>query len=107
MEVLTNFTVIIIFKKDFIYLFLEWETQREREGKKYQYVVASHAPPTGDLVHNPGMCPRLGIKPATLWFTGWRLVHGATPARAGNHSETYKCIKPFHCKFTISHHKFT
>ena len=27
------------------------------------------------------MCPRLGIKPATLWFTGWHSVHWATPAR--------------------------
>ena len=27
------------------------------EGKKHQCVVASHAPPTGDLAHNPGMCP--------------------------------------------------
>ena len=27
-------------------------------------------PPTGDLAHSPGMCPRLGIEPATLQFTG-------------------------------------
>ena len=27
------------------------------EGKKHQCVVASHAPPTGDLAHNPGICP--------------------------------------------------
>ena len=29
----------------------------EREGEKHQGVVACHAPPTGDLAHNPGMCP--------------------------------------------------
>ena len=29
----------------------------EREGEKHQCVVASHTPPTGDLAHNPGMCP--------------------------------------------------
>ena len=29
----------------------------KREGKKHQCVIASHAPPTGDLAHNPGMCP--------------------------------------------------
>ena len=29
----------------------------EREVEKYRYVVASHMPPTGDLAHNPGMCP--------------------------------------------------
>ena len=28
-----------------------------REGEKHQCVVASHAPPTGDLAHNPGTCP--------------------------------------------------
>ena len=27
------------------------------EGEKHQCVVASHTPPTGDLAHNPGMCP--------------------------------------------------
>ena len=34
----------------------------------------------------PGRKPRhvtwLGIEPATLWFTGWHLIHWATPARA-------------------------
>ena len=29
----------------------------EREGGKHQCVDASHAPPTGDLACNPGMCP--------------------------------------------------
>ena len=48
------FFKIYIFK-DFIYLFLE---KREgREGEKHQRVVASRAPPTGDLACNPGMCP--------------------------------------------------
>ena len=28
-----------------------------REGEKHQCVIASHVPPTGDLAHNPGMCP--------------------------------------------------
>ena len=27
------------------------------EGEKHQCVVASHTLPTGDLAHNPGMCP--------------------------------------------------
>ena len=55
------------FLKDFIYLFLE--KGREKEGEKNQCVVPSHVPPTGDLASNPGMCPRLGIEWATLWFT--------------------------------------
>ena len=29
----------------------------EREREKHQCVVASHVLPTGDLAHNPGMCP--------------------------------------------------
>ena len=35
-----------------------------REGEKHQCVVASHAPPTGDMAHNPGMCPD--------WELNWR-----------------------------------
>ena len=42
--------------KDFIYLFLE-KGKGGREEEKYQCVVAFCAPPTGDLAHNPGMCP--------------------------------------------------
>ena len=37
------------------YLFLE--KGEGKEGEKCQCVVASRAPPTGDLAHNPGMCP--------------------------------------------------
>ena len=29
----------------------------ERQGEKYQCVVVSHAPPTGNLDHNPDICP--------------------------------------------------
>ena len=36
----------------------------EREGEKHQCKVASGAPPTGDLAHNPGMCPN--------WELNWR-----------------------------------
>ena len=46
-----------LFKKDFIYLFLERGREGEREGEKHQCVVTSHMPPTGDLACNPGMCP--------------------------------------------------
>ena len=46
-----------LFLEDFIYLFLERGREREIEGKKCQCVVASCAPPTGDLAYNLGMCP--------------------------------------------------
>ena len=48
-------------------LFLEG-MEGEREGEKYQCVVASCAPPTGELTHNPGMCPDWESNPVTLWF---------------------------------------
>ena len=51
-----NWEVQYFLKKDFIY-FLERGREGEREGEKHQCVVASHMPPTGDLAHNPGMCP--------------------------------------------------
>ena len=38
-----------VFFKDFIYLFLERGKEGEREGEKYQYVVTTHIPLTGDL----------------------------------------------------------
>ena len=64
--------MIRFFKILFIYLFLrfyllifrEKGRERDREGEKHQCVVASHAPPTGDLAHNPGMCPD--------WESNWQ-----------------------------------
>ena len=44
------------FLKD-LFIFRERRKEGEREGEKQQCVVASHVPPTGDLAHNPGMCP--------------------------------------------------
>ena len=55
--------------------FLERGGGKEKEREKHQGVVASPAPPTGDLAHNTGMCPRLGTEPATLWFTGQHSIH--------------------------------
>ena len=52
-----GFFLTNIFLKDFIYLLLERGREGEREGEKHQCVVASCAPPTGDLAHDPGMCP--------------------------------------------------
>ena len=51
------------FKKNFIYLFLERGEGREKERERSINVgeilqlVAFHMPPTGNLAHNPGMCP--------------------------------------------------
>ena len=43
------------FFQDFVYL--NRGEGKEKEGEKHQCVVASHAPPIGDLAGNPGMCP--------------------------------------------------
>ena len=48
----------------FIYLFLERGREGEKEGENHQCVVASQPPPTGDLAHNPGLCPD--------WESNWR-----------------------------------
>ena len=49
--------------KDSYLLFRETGREKERE-RKHQCVVASRAPPTGDLARNPGMCPD--------WELNWR-----------------------------------
>ena len=64
-----------LFFKDLFYLFLERGEGREKEGEKHRCVretstVASRTPPTRDPAHNPGMCPVLGIEPATFRFVG-------------------------------------
>ena len=46
------------------YLFLEGGREEDREGEKYQCVVALCTPPTWDLACNPGMCPD--------WESKWR-----------------------------------
>ena len=49
-----NLTFYLFFKG---LIDLERGRERERQGEEHQHVVAPHAPPTGDLVCNPGMCP--------------------------------------------------
>ena len=66
----------------YLFIFFQSEGKVGREGKTHQCVVVSSMPPTGDLTCNPGMCPRLGIKLATLLFAGPHSIHWATLARA-------------------------
>ena len=40
-----------------LFVFRERGRDKERGGEKHRCVFASCAPPTGDLAHNPGMCP--------------------------------------------------
>ena len=46
-----------IFKRFYLLLFRQRGRVGERVEEKHQCVVASCAPPTGDLARNPGMCP--------------------------------------------------
>ena len=59
-----SFSLHFDFLRLYLFTFLERGREGEREGEKHQCVVASCASPTGDP--GPGMCPRLGIEPATL-----------------------------------------
>ena len=45
------------FLRFYFFIFRERRREGEREGEKHPCVVASHAPPAGDLACNPGMCP--------------------------------------------------
>ena len=56
-------------KRFYLFIFRERGREGEREGEKYQCVVASLLAPTGDLACHPGMCPD--------WEMNW-----AIPARA-------------------------
>ena len=62
------FTMFLFFKKILFIYFREGKGGRE-------CVIASHAPPTGDLAYNLGVCPRLGIEPVVLWFSGLCSIH--------------------------------
>ena len=51
------FHFLSFFFKFYLFIFRERGREGEREGEKHQCVVASYAPSTGDLAHNPGMSP--------------------------------------------------
>ena len=73
-----------LFLKDFMYLFSERgegrEKERERNNQVWLPLKCPHWGPDQQLRH----VPWLGIKPATLWFTGQHSIHWATTARAIN-----------------------
>ena len=52
----------ILFK--ILFIFRERGREGEKEGEKHPCVVAPHLLPSGDLAHNPGLCPD--------WELSWR-----------------------------------
>ena len=54
-----GFMLKLLFFKDFIYLFLDRREgeEKERERNINVWLPPHPAPPTGDLAHNPGLCP--------------------------------------------------
>ena len=46
-----------IFKRSYLFVFIERGKEGEREGEKHPCVVASHTPTIWDLACNPGMRP--------------------------------------------------
>ena len=49
--------ILLYLSCSFFLRFLFIFGERGREGEEHQCVVDSHVAPTGDLAHNPGMCP--------------------------------------------------
>ena len=73
----SNFQVFVFwvfFLRFYVFIFREKRREGEREGEKHPCVVASCTPPTGNLAHNPGMCP------------DWELNHRPFGSRARNQS---------------------
>ena len=62
--------LFLIFLRLYLFIFRERGREGEREGEKYQYVVASHVAPTGDLAYSRGMFPD--------WESNWQLF-GSQP----------------------------
>ena len=58
------FSFLSFFLRFDLFIFRDRGREGEREGKKYQCMVASHTPSTGDLAHNSDMCPD--------WEWNWR-----------------------------------
>ena len=56
-DIHSDLVCFIFFLRFYLFIFRERGKKGEREGEKHQCVVASYMSPSGDLAHNPGMCP--------------------------------------------------
>ena len=93
----------------FIYLLLERGERKEEERKRNISVpeihkqVASHTPRTGDLAHNPGMCPNHGLN---QWPLGLQASAQSTEPHQPGHNFTIKknLINKIQCGIQYIHH---
>ena len=69
----------------FIYFWTEGKGRRKR-GREISVYGCLHTPPTGDLAHNPGMCPDWG---SNQWPFGSQA--GALFTETHQHMESFVC----------------
>ena len=90
-------------KKYFIYfIFRQRRREGEREGEKYQCVVASHLPCSEDLAHNPRMCPDWELSPLPCGLEAG--AQSTEPYQPGPkcflfHKQTWPPVN--HCIFSV------
>ena len=65
-------------KRFYLFIFRERKERRMR-GRETSMWESSHVSPTGDLAHNPGMCPDQKSNRQPLGSKTWHLVNWATP----------------------------
>ena len=81
--------ILILFFIFYLFIFRQRGREGEREGEKHQWAVVSHAPPTGDLACNPGMCPD--------WELNWRPF----ASQASTQPTEPHQLRLFYCYFRI------
>ena len=52
-----NVLFLFYFLVSYLFIFRDRRRKGERKGEEHHCVLASHAPPSGDLAHNTSMCP--------------------------------------------------
>ena len=86
-----TFSFSFFFLRFYLFIFRQRGREGEREGEKSQCVVASHAPPTGDLAFNPGICPH--------WESNWQpfgsqaCAHSTEPHLPGQKTSIFKALQ--------------
>ena len=83
--------IFFFFLRFYLFIFRQRGREGESEGEKSQCVVASHAPPTGDLAFNPGICPH--------WESNWQpfgsqaCAHSTEPHLPGQKTSIFKALQ--------------